>query len=209
MFTPMAASVGIAPGIEASARMEGAVANHSFLFEAQGRMRNEAAGGSAYQGSAYQAITQPADDPWSGTTMFRLTPFTRVVWSGDYAMRAQTTLGRFADSNEIATAALTVQAADPWSGEAFDGFFKNLELVQTEPGLLTDGGSLSVSFANETAAPALGNLYVRVAAFGSVQEALGPNAPPVPEAGTWAMWLCGLGVIGAAARSRRRAAAGG
>ncbi|NML16589.1 PEP-CTERM sorting domain-containing protein [Azohydromonas caseinilytica] len=196
-FVPLATAIS-GPQVQASASQGGSVTARSLSVRTQGSFDYPVADAAHRRGSGF--IT------WAETSVarFRLTPFTQMVWQGDYALGVDATVGRAHGTDEWVGASFGLGLADR-QNRGVGGLSRNLRLFH-ETGSREDNGAIDVSIVNDAARPFVGSfsLWMRVA--GQLQESfeLG-SAPPVPEAGTWALWLCGLGVVGAAARARRRA----
>lgn len=200
MLLTMSTAVS-SPLISASARMGGSAAGHGYELTAQGSLVNHVTSPIIDLSPGFQAQAEPADNPYGGGTSFRLTPFTQIVWTGDYAMRLEFTKGRSGGNDEFGLVTVSGGIYDT-AGNGLDGFNHFTGIVATAPGVNTESGSLRMAFSNDSTEFAVAHLDLRARVMGQLQAS--PEIRPVPEPATVAMMLCGLAVLGAATRRTRR-----
>jgi hypothetical protein len=109
--------------------------------------------------------------------------------------------GRFAADNLVTSISLNGNAL-PINGPANDRWFGNWINFGASNGFIVGMNNLSFTVRNVRLASADNPTGLRV-------EFLTSGAEPVPEPATWAMLISGFGLVGAAARHRRRMAANG
>jgi hypothetical protein len=193
MLLDLATSIA-SPRATASARMGGTPADHGYAYSAEGQLSNSAATSATSLRLGFLARSEPANDPFGPGTSFRLTPFTQVVWAGEYSMRFESTVGRAGGNDEVGSTRVFGAIYDTDS-QLVDEYAHAFEILEASKGVKTESGTLRLSFANDSADFGIARLLSGVQVAGRLQ----PSVAPIPEPGTWGQLLCGLGVVGAAA----------
>jgi hypothetical protein len=198
IFKPMSTNTAM-PGLGTAGRMSGSLAARSFEFLASGHFDPAGVDGANWQGTAFRTDTNPAVfGEGGGVNSFRLAPFTRVVWTGQAAIALRSTDDLGASTKHATTGAVTVELRA--EDRSLLGQFSHVEsLAQSGPGQRRYNAPLRLVLSNDSADSRLAFIAATSVASGSILSTAGAIAP-VPEPGTWALMLCGLGLVGAAAR---------
>lgn len=180
--------------VGASAHVIGGSANQRPGLTASGYTH----GNLAIRDNAFDAWAYANDAPLE----FKLTPYTTLVWSADYALDTQTTHGYWnaEDGTERAFARTTmgfydghdrvIEEADHFQYATFRG--QDGQTVHND-------GLMSVSVTNRGGDIFSGSMASSVGVYGEVSGYVGS----VPEPSTYAMMLGGLALVGAVVRRRR------
>ncbi len=207
MFSPMLSTQIDGPGLHADTRIAGSLAERSLSYSASGFLHYDAPTADDRRGSGFSAVSVPAAAlSGSGATAFRLTPFTQVVWSGDMLLQVEGSVGRSGDTSESVYAFFnaSVRNAD---FESLGDFSQALSMVLNAPGRDQLSMAMSLSFSNAGAGSAIGYFDTTAVVEGNLQQFSSTGIPPVPEPGTAALMLCGLGLVAGTALARRHRAA--
>jgi hypothetical protein len=138
----------------------------------------------------------------SGSTVFRLTPFTTLSISGLATVTVTTDGIELGGVPESGKAVASISISGPAAGGG-QGFQQATDSRTAEVSPLLDivvpmvSGSVGVAFVNLTNATMEGNLVANVSVLG--------QTPAVPEPSTWALAGLGLLGVGAVVRKRRKA----
>ncbi|WP_028999004.1 PEP-CTERM sorting domain-containing protein [Azohydromonas australica] len=176
------------PGSQATARMGGQAASGTYdiVMEGQGSRATALAG----QHSAFETFGGMSGD-------IVLAPLTELVWTGRLSMFVEKTGVGAGMRHEHVEARFRMEM------ESEDPIFQarhelELDTRGRAPGRLSHEESLRLVFTNR-------NPYVLPASFEMSLGVQGySSANPVPEPGTVALMLAGLGVVGVAARRGKR-----
>ncbi|NML14700.1 PEP-CTERM sorting domain-containing protein [Azohydromonas sp. G-1-1-14] len=203
MFVPLSATAGL-PGVSSSAAIGGSLAGHGASLSAQGQLLNDGARAGRREGTFFDAVALAAlvVGGNGGTNNFLLAPYTQVVWSGHASLRAESTVAPSQATRELAYASVYFTLED--AALSTVGSFIH-DLVTPANGAPTRQGfdsAFSLSLSNASGAAVMGYLQAGITAGGKLEATPLSLPPPVPEPGTVALLLCGLGVVAGAARRR-------
>jgi hypothetical protein len=171
--------------------LRGSIARHNYSFGVHGEAHT-AGVADPLMAADFGGFAAPAR-----TISFLVTPFTQVIWTGQLSVRLKTTLDPRAGRLEWASAQIDLSADS--------GFSRELAILENE-GAQTKTLSTELELTSFNRSAVMAQSYIAASLYTTghtrfVQPAV---AAAVPEPGTSALMLCGLGGVAATAARRRR-----
>lgn len=204
-------NVSVAGGGSASSVAASVVAGTSDLGPHTLSASGQTLGAPVSGGSSQYSATATAPN-YYGYGNFTLSPDTIAIFSATANLSASTTVGYDATNGQVESAyasySMNVSGSNgvnSQSSSSSDGVSASYSYVWDgtqyvySPQSASSTDKASVTFVNTSSGSTTGNFYVQVAASGSS----GAVIATVPESGSLAMCLAGLGVLGAL-RARRK-----
>ncbi|WP_198321056.1 PEPxxWA-CTERM sorting domain-containing protein [Azohydromonas aeria] len=207
IFSPLSAGASL-PGISTSGSMSGSLAQRSFSYGATGRFDLGGASGANWLGTGFRTDTAPvtAGPGGPGLDVFVLAPYTRVAWSGRASIRLQATDDLGPGAWHFTQGYVGFDLSSESGQRAQYGQYRSLN--QQGPGKRVFEQAFRLGLSNNSATPLLVRMSAVSTASTQIYRPSSLAVSPVPEPGTWALLLCGLGLVGAAAARARRGHAG-
>lgn len=191
----------------AYARQSGYLGSNDYGFELVGRAANAFEGHEAYL-SRFDARTVPASSSFAGAIV--LAPYTALVWTGQLSMRLEKSGHGGQTVYERAVSAFSLRMLDA-EGRRVGGSFVRLDTQGHADGVLEHDQALRFSMINRSGTALAGTLEgsLRVGGYTAMNPVFAPAVAAVPEPGAVGLMLAGVGVVGMAARRRRRGVGAG
>lgn len=181
-----------------SLALTGRVEDKSFATRLDSWAANGRGDGLADNSSS--AIAQPAwdnEDTPDAHYSIVVAPHTALVWSGQLTMEVERGPRGVIGRHERAWSTAWFRLADSHYDD-IDNWYASMDTKDRPPGLAHRDEQVQLTFANATDSVARGQLFIFLDTIAAT------SVEAVPEPGTAALLLCGLGVVASAARRGAR-----